>query len=865
MHGTLKAQPAARPDRPGGMGVTLRLAWRNLRGGVSGFGIFLACIALGVAAIAGVGSVARSLGDGLASQGRLILGGDIAASLIQREATPAERAGLDARGKVNSVATLRAMVRTADGRTALVEPKAVDASYPAVGTLVVAPPSTPAALLARQGEGPNAVWGAAADPALFTRLGLRPGDEIRLGESRIVLRATVVSEPDKLAAGIAFGPRLLLSQEALRASGLLQPGSLVRWTYRIALPDGSDEVALAGVSDAIARELPESGFEVRSRTNAAPQFSRNIERFSQFLTLVGLTALIVGGVGVANAVSAYVERRRTTMATLKSVGATGGHVFAIALIEILALAVLGIALGLAGGAALPYVLSATLGSVLPVPLEPHVYTRELLVGGLYGILTALAFSLWPLGRAHDVPVSALFRDGVDPAVRRPRPRYLVMVGLAALALAGTAILLAYDRRIAIAAVIGTAVAFVLLRLIAFGIMRAAAAMPHAGRTEWRLALANIHRPGALTPSLVLSLGLGVTLLVALGMIDATIRGQLSRSLPERAPSFFFLDVSNADATRFDTVLRDAAPGAAIERVPMMRGRMVSVKGVPAQDVKAAENAAWVLEGDRGITYASAPPTGSVITAGQWWPADYQGPPLVSFDQELARGLGLTLGDSITVNVLGRNLTAKIANLRRVEWQSLGINFVMVFSANTFAGAPHTFLSTLAFPGGGSPAQEASVVAAMARDFPNVTSVRVKDALDAINEVVGQLALAIRGASTVALLASILVLAGALAAGHRSRVYDAVILKTLGASRWRLLGAFLLEYGLLGAVTALFGTLAGSLAAWWVVRSVMKLEFEWPFASATAVAFGAIALTVCLGLVGTWRILGQKPAPYLRNL
>jgi putative ABC transport system permease protein len=298
---------------------------------------------------------------------------------------------------------------------------------------------------------------------------------------------------------------------------------------------------------------------------------------------------------------------------------------------------------------------------------------------------------------------------------------------------------------------------------------------------------------------------------------------------------------------------------------MMRGRMVSVKGVPAQDVKAAENAAWVLEGDRGVTYASAPPTGSVVIEGQWWAADYQGPPLVSFDQELARGLGLTVGDSITVNVLGRNISARIANLRRVEWQSLGINFVMVFSANTFAGAPHTFLSTLAFPGGGSSAQEASVVTAMARDFPNVTSVRVKDALDAINDVVGQLAIAIRGASTVALLASILVLAGALAAGHRSRVYDAVILKTLGASRWRLLSAFLLEYGLLGAVTALFGTLAGSLAAWWVVTSVMKLEFEWPFASATAVAVGAIILTVCLGLVGTWRILGQKPAPYLRNL
>ena len=570
---------APAPVAVSNLAITLRFALRNLRSGLRGFGIFLGCIALGVAAIAGVGSVARSLSDGLASQGRLILGGDVAASLLQREATPEELAFLKARGQVTSVATMRSMARTQDGRSALVEPKAVDANYPSVGTLVTEPALPPAELFANR----NGAFGAVADGALFSRLGLKVGDRVLLGEATLELRAQLESEPDKLAAGINFGPRILLSQDGLRASGLLQPGSLVRWSYRLSLPsNASDDAALTRFTEDLQKTLPDSGFETRSRVNAAPQFQRNIERFAQFLTLVGLAALIVGGVGVANAVAAYVDRRRASMATLKSLGATGGRVFAIALVEIMVIALLGTLIGLAVGATLPYVVSATAGSLLPVPVEPHVYARELAQGALYGLLTALAFALWPLGRAHDVPVSALFRDQVEPDAHWPRKRYMVMVALAVIALAGSAILLSFDRRIAVAAVVGTAGAFVLLRLVAFAITGIAARLPRPRRTELRMAVANIHRPGALTPSLVLSLGLGVTLLVTLAVIDGTIRSQLSRSIPQKAPSFFFLDVPSTEAERFDAFLAKEAPGAKVERVPMMRGRVLAVKGVPAE-------------------------------------------------------------------------------------------------------------------------------------------------------------------------------------------------------------------------------------------------------------------------------------------
>jgi putative ABC transport system permease protein len=391
-------------------------------------------------------------------------------------------------------------------------------------------------------------------------------------------------------------------------------------------------------------------------------------------------------------------------------------------------------------------------------------------------------------------------------------------------------------------------------------------LPRPRRAAPRLALANLHRPGALTPSLVLSLGLGITLLVTLSIIDANFTRQLTRTLPERAPSFFFLDIPNAEAGRFDEFIVRQTPDAKVERVPMMRGRLVALKGVPVGQIKAEEQISWVLDGDRGLTYAATPPGGSEIVAGEWWPANYSGKPLVSFESEIAKGLGLSIGDEITVNVLGRNITATIGNLRRVEWRSLGINFVMVFSPNTFAGAPHTHLATVMFPNGSAEGgRDLSLLRETAKVFPAVTSLRVKDALDAVNEIVSQLVLAIRGASVIALAASLLVLAGALAAGHRARLYDAVVLKTLGATRGRLLGAYALEYGALGAATAAFGLLAGTLAGYLIVTRVMNLPFGLELGGAVLASVLAVTVSVTLGLFGTWRILSQKPAPYLRNL
>ncbi|TGQ44049.1 ABC transporter permease [Mesorhizobium sp. M00.F.Ca.ET.216.01.1.1] len=841
--------------------LAFRFSLREMRGGLSGFLIFLACIALGVAAIGGVNSVAQSITAGVASQGQTLLGGDLRFQINQRDATEAEHAFLDGLGAVAHSANMRSMARLEDGSDqALVEAKAVDDAYPLYGTLDTEPALSKQELFGER----SGVFGAAAPDLLFDRLNVRIGDRLKLGSATFELRARLISEPDQVSDGFGFAPRLMISVDGLAASGLVRPGSLVENTYKIRLPTNTGEAQIKDIQEQAGKDFPEAGWSIRTRSNAAPALSSNIERFSQFLTLVGLTALVVGGVGVANAVRAYLDGKRGVIATFKSLGASGGFVFAVYLVQILMIAGLGIALGLILGALMPFAASAALHSVIPVPAEGGFYPGALGIAALFGLLVTLAFALLPLGRARDVPATALFREMGFEGRGFPRPIYIgVALGIALL-LAALAILFSGDRRIAAIFVGATVFAFLVLRVVGTLVQWIAKRSPRVRSTALRLAVGNIHRPGALTPSVVLSLGLGLTLLVTLALIDGNLRRQISGSLPERAPNFFFVDIQSSDVDTFSAMIGKQAPQGTLVKVPMLRGRVMALNGIAVDKVKVPPEGAWVLRGDRGLTYDAKLPENATLTEGTWWPDNYAGEPLVSFSAQEGKEIGLKLGDTITVNVLGRNVTARIANFRQVEWETMGINFVMVFSPNTFTGAPHGWLATLTEKNA-SAADDARLLNAVTRAFPAVTTVRVKDALDIVNRLVAQLGTAIRAAAGVALIASVLVLAGALAAGNRARIHDAVVLKTLGATRRTLITAFSLEYMLIGLATAIFALAAGGIAAWFVVAHIMTLPSHFMPEVAVATIVFALVITVGIGLAGTWRVLGHKAAPVLRNL
>jgi putative ABC transport system permease protein len=841
-----------------GSGVRLplafRLALRDLRGGFAGFTIFLLCIALGTGAIGAINSLSDAILESIARDGKVLLGGDVEASLVHRQATSDELAYLRSFGEVSEVATMRAMARRPDGGAqALVDLKAVDEAYPLYGEV---------AFEAGGGLGSLRQDGVAVERSILDQLQLSPGDSLAIGNASFPVKALIEREPDRIAAGPVFGARILLSLEALKKTGLVEPGSLIHWAYRIKTKDGVP----AGFKTMLPEKFPDAGFLVRDSTDPSPAVKNILERLTEFLTLVGLTAMLTGGIGVANAVSAFIEKRRLTIATYKALGAGQRTIVRVFLAEIGLLTLIGLLIGFAIAACVPWLVVSLLSGFIPVAVEPGIQGRALVLATMFGLLSALPFILWPLGRAQQVRAAELFRSGGEERLGLPPRAYRLASAFAVALLALATVVLFKDHRIAAFTCAGLLGIFVLFWSAGAGMRRLAGAVKRPKRPEMALALANIAGPGSLSRTIALSLGAGLTLLTAVSLVDASLSDELNAELPDKAPSYFFVGVPKRDLVAFEDLVIGKAPGARLATAPMLRGRFTALGGVPIDKIKAPASAEWVLNGDRGITYSDTLPAGSEVTGGAWWPVDYEGEPLLSFEADIAKSLGLKIGETVTVNVLGRNLTAKIANFRKVRWGSIGINFVMIFSPNALRQAPFTYLATLTWPGGQPPdtKAEAAVMKAIGAAYPTVSAIRVRDALAAVNGIFEKVMGAVRIAGSVTLIMGALVVAGALITAQRRRIYEAVVLRTLGASKRRIILAHLLEYLTLALSLSLIAAALGLFAAYAIVKFVMGLSFSLSLYALLQPSLVETIFVTALGALGTFRVLSAKPAQYLRS-
>lgn len=827
-----------------------RLALRDLARGGRGLVLLAVCVFLGTAALAGIGSLSASLVAALDAQGRTILGGDVEMRVSQRRATVAEADAFARAGRVAEVIATRAMVE-ADGRRGaapvLVSLRAIDRAYPLVGTLRLAPGA-----LADRPRGRQ----IAVAPALADRLGIGVGDMLRVGAARLRVIGLIADEPDRLAAGFAFGPPALVDMAGMEATALLQPGSLYDARYRIALPGTADARA---TGDRLVARFPNAGWTARTTEGAASGLRRAIGQLGQFLLLVGLAALAIAGVGVGSGVSAYLDGKTRMIATLKVLGARSRTIAALFLAQLAIVAGSGAAAGLALGAATPWLVAALAGDALPVPPRLALYPLPLVTAVALAGLVALGFALPALARARRVPAATLLRDAVGgPAPASWRVRGAV--ALIALAIAGLAVASASDRPLALGFVAGVGALLLTLAAIGRGVRAAAARLPRPRRPLFRLALANLHRPGAQTDRLVMALGLGFSLFVAIAVIDTSLSSELSGAAPARAPRFFAIDLQPSDAARFRAAVRAAAPDARFETTPSLRGSVVALRGRPVAELAGAAQASWVLRGDRTLTWSATLPPRNTIVAGRWWPADYSGPPLVSLEEGAARALGLGIGDTITVAVLGVEVPARIASLRRVDWSGLGLNFAIVFSPGYIEEAPHSLLAGVY----AAPGRDGAIARQVADALPGVTLVRVGDVIGQIGALLGQIAAAIRAAGAMTVAAGLAVLIGAVAASARTRRYDAVLLKLLGGTTRQVLAAQAIEYALLALTLTALALAIGGAAGWYVVTRVFDLSFAPDPAVVAGTLAAAIAVTVLTGLAGSLPALRARPAAALRG-
>lgn len=837
--------------------VAWRIARRELRDGLSrgfgGFRILIACLAVGVAAIAAVGATRAAIEDGIARDAKSLLGGDIEARLLYREASPEQQAYFQALGDTTRIAEMRTMARIGDRRQ-LAALKAVDGAFPLYGGLELEPAIDAEAAFALN----DGAYGAAVEQAFLDATGLQIGDQFTINRTTFEARAVIRREIDRGMGLLSLGPRVMVNHAGLDAAGLVMPGALVTWRYRVRLPDG------VGAADALADlqgAFDDPGWRLRTAADASPNLRRTIDRLSLFLTLASLAALLVGGVGAANAVKAYMDSRARAVAILKCLGAPANIVFRAYLMQIGLIAGAATLLGVIIGGLAPALMGGAIGDMLGIRLVPSAAIQPLLLAAGFGLLTAFVFALWPLAAAERLPAARLISgaalgvSGIAPARKR-----IWQLVAGALALAGLAILTAADRSVAAGFVVGSAAAALLFLGASLGLIRLARKAPKFGGPLWRLALSGLSRPGAPTLAISLSLGLGLAALTATTMTESAFRNQIETTVAEQAPTFFFIDIQPRQQETFREIVTSTPGGSVDAESPMLRARIVKINGVASGEAVIADDVRWAIRNERGLTFAATPPAGSDIVAGAWWPADYQGPPKISFDADIAKGFGVGVGDSLTFNLLGREITAEIANLRDVDYGAMRMNFSTVFDPATLAPAPHTILATASTP----PEQEAAVTRAVTDALPNVTVIRVQDAVDLAKSLLDKIGGALAAVAAMAVLSGGLTLAGAVAASQQRRVREAVLLKTAGADRRQIATAQGIEFALIGLLTAVLAVFVGAVGSWAIVTFLLQSPWSFDVPAALGPAIFALVLALGAGLIGVWRALAVPAGPLLRN-
>ncbi len=838
----------------------VRIALIDMRGGLGRFVILLACLALGVATIAVVGSVGASRQAALARDARAVLGGDLEAILSYREANDAELQLFDSLGQRATV--IEVLGRGVGGNgSAFLAVRGVDAGYPLIGQLSVAGSSEPLPDLLAERDG---TYGVVVDPLLLDRLGLAVGDPLQIGEGMFQIRGTIAKVPDQVTMGVQFGIPALLSIEGLRATNVLAPGVLARFRYKVLLDAGTD---FETARDRIEASFPGQGWDVRSPENATEDFARFFDIFTRFLTIVGLSALLVGGVGVSNAVSAYITDRQRSIATLRSLGATNARILVHLLTQVKVLVLAGIVLGLLLGIGITFVALPIIGRLLAIDLPAVVDPVSMLTAAGFGLLVGLAFAWLPLRRAQTLKPALLFRTAGSATGGGLARRDLLdwRLWLPLLAAGGLTYALAIwttgRPQLVFWYALGAFIGFVVLLLAARLMQRALKLLPPARNAVLRNAVKRIIRPGALAPTVFLSLGLGLSLLLLIALVDSSLRKQLDGEVLTDAPSFVFMDLFDDEAQSLADFTA-ATPGAeTFEAIPMLRGSIAAINGTPlSADRGGDREVAEVLSGEVPLTWAATLPPQSTITEGEWWAADYSGEPLLSVFSELKEPLGLEIGDEVTISIFGDTLTARIANFRNFVWRGGAINFSFVLSPGAIQDFPFTSLGLLKV----EPGRERDIQPLLVQQYPNLLFLPVGEALETLNGILTSLINAVAVVGGLALVSGLLVLAGAIAAGRRQREADSVVMKVLGATRRDVVLGYLAEYGLLGLLSAIFALGLGLVGGWAFLDLVLEINFYVDPLLVVGVLGGAVALAITIGLVTTWAALSTRPAGYLRS-
>lgn len=846
-----------------GFWAALRVGLLDMRGDFGRFGLLIACLAVGTALIAGVSSVGASIRQAVERDAAVLMGGDLELSRADRGATVEELALLATFGKVSNVIDTNVRAE-ADDRDAFVDLVSIGETYPLLGRIDssnLPPDARPHDFLSLR----DGVFGALVDPLMLDELGAGVGDVIEIGGTPFEVRGALRGLPDGPVRGFRLGLIAVITTDALanlgdRTSPL--PGLGTFFRYKLVLDELDAEAGKAALQAALA----DPSWTVRSARDGLGPMVRYYDLFMRFLVIVGLASLLIGGVSVWTGISAYVAERANVIAILRSMGAGQGRIFLHFFTQVATLAAIGVGIGLAAGASTALLALPAVGAAVGVNLPPTLHVQPLLVAAGVGLLTAFAFSYLPLQQAQTISPVTLFRSKglaappIDWAALLGSVR-IVPLAVAAAGIFGLAVVMTGDP-VLVSAFAAVSLLAVLLFRGALKIANAALRrLPEPRQRILRYALRDIPGPGSNAPSVVISVGLALAMLVVVLALEVNLRNEYLGASVFDAPTLVASDLFDDEVETIAALRGEGGDVTRFTTTPMLRGELTAVDGTPARALNPrGPEASFLLSGEVPITYRQELPSSSRVVAGQWWADDYQGPALVSLHHTLRSGLGVELGDELTFTIFGEEVTARVASFRDYSWQG-GIDFLATFSPGVLEAYPATLLGAVT----AAPGREDALERHLAAILPDVRFIAIGETLQKVTMALGQLSLAASLVGGLAVGNGLLVLIGSLATGRRQRQADAVITKVLGARRFEVLAVSVVHYLVLAGFAALLATPLGIGLAFILTLVLLDVDFTLNALTLTAVDLGAIAITGLLGATTILKALRPRPALLLRQL
>ena len=842
------------------MNFILLMALREIRASWKRLLFFFICIAIGVGSIVALRSVIQNVRGALASETRTLIASDIL--LSSNTPMPADVRELVAReAKAGRVAEttdaveIATMVRPADGRPVarMVELRAVQAAFPFYGTLTLRDGAYSHERLAGRG--------ALVRPELLAQLDLRVGDRILIGAQPFEIRGVIVSEPGRSLGAFSLGPRVLVDYADLEDTGLLSFGSRANYQLLLRAPEPTVRQLGATLTDALANKFVRS----RGYWQNADRIGEDLTRAENYLSLVGLVILILGGIGVSSVTRVFVQQKVRSIAILKCLGGSSARVLAIYMTQVIALGAAGSALGVALAGAVIASVPSFVGSLAgTLQIEYGLSASAVEQGLAIGVLVSLLFSVVPLLEVRLVKPSLLLRNDVPPLGRIDWLKWGV-TGAVAASLVGVAAWQAGSLRVGLMLSAGFVATAVVLHGAGIALIWAVQPLRFSRSFALRQAVLHVVRPGNQTRVILLAVGLGSFFILGVRALQADLLRDFAVQIGPTAPDMFLIDIQPAQrdalSAYLDSQNGDAPPP---NTIPVLRARVTGVKGrdVTLDSYEQVRGRSG-LSREFTITYRPELERNEKVIAGEWWdPRTPAAEPEVSIEEGFLRTTRLNVGDLMSFDVLGRQVTARVASIRRVDWQDFRSGgFMFVFRPGVFDAAPHTFIAS--FKGPGDPDTRARMQAGLVAQFPNVSVIDLREILQTVSGIVNNVTTAVTVVGSLVLLSGALILVGAVSMTKFRRVYEAAILKTLGASGRLIAAMLVLEYGVLGAIAGTVGAL-GAIALSWAVATY-ALELAW--SPAVALTIGGIVVTsifvAVVGVVASWDVLRHKPLSTLR--